>query len=151
MWPMPFPPPARPPTNHPVDVGMRSEAAILLRFIELGYDVLVPHGVNHRYDFVLDQGDRFLRVQCKTGRLRNGAIEFSAQSIRSNTKEILTRSYIGEVDYFAVYCRATDGVFMIPCDASTPRHLTLRLVPTANNQGMKIRWAAQHELARPGP
>ena len=74
---MPFPPPARPPTNHPVDVGTRSEAAILLRFIELGYDVLVPHGVNHRYDFVLDQGDRFLRIQCKTGRLRNGTISFS--------------------------------------------------------------------------
>ena len=64
---MSFPPPAKPPRNHPVDVGTRSEAAILLRFIELGYDVLVPHGVNHRYDFVIDQGDRFLRVQCKTG------------------------------------------------------------------------------------
>jgi hypothetical protein len=28
--------------------------------------VLLPHGVNHRYDLVLDQGDEFLRVQCKT-------------------------------------------------------------------------------------
>ncbi len=83
---MPFPPPVKPPRNHPVDVGMRSEAAILLRFIELGYDVLVPHGVNHRYDFVLDQGDRFLRIQCKTGRLRNGTVQFSPTSVRSNTK-----------------------------------------------------------------
>ena len=146
---MPFPPPARPPTNHPVDVGTRSEAAILLRFIELGYDVLVPHGVNHRYDFVLDQGDRFLRIQCKTGRLRNGTILFNPHSIRSNTKEVLIRSYIGEIEYFAVYCRENDGIYLVPCEVTSRGPNSLRLAPTANNQERRIRWAADFELPKP--
>ena len=132
-----------------MDVGMRSEAAILLRFIELGYEVLVPHGVNHRYDFVLDQGDRFLRIQCKTSRLRNGTIHFNPVSVRSNTKEVLTRLYLDEVDYFAVYCRATDGVYLIPCEETARGQTTLRLTPTANNQAVGIRWAADYELPKP--
>ena len=57
-------------SNHPVDVGERSEAAILAAFVERGFEVLLPWGTNHRYDMVLDLGERVLRVQCKTGRLR---------------------------------------------------------------------------------
>jgi hypothetical protein len=141
-----FPPPPRPPTSHPVDVGQRSETAILLRLVELGYDVLVPHGVNHRYDLVLDQGDRFLRVQCKTGRLKNGTIEFNVASIRSNTKQVLARTYAGEVDYFGVYCPAIAAVYMVPCDDTTRRATTLRLDPPMNGQSKRVRWAADYEL-----
>ena len=59
-------------SNHPVDMGQRTEGAILSELVRRGYKVLVPFGVNQRYDLVIDAGDRFLRVQCKTGRLRNG-------------------------------------------------------------------------------
>jgi hypothetical protein len=48
--------------RHPVDVGQRSEAAIVQWFVRHGYSVLLPFGTNQRYDLVLDQGDRFLRV-----------------------------------------------------------------------------------------
>ena len=34
------------------------------------YDaVLLPFGNGRRYDMVVDTGNRFLRIQCKTGRL----------------------------------------------------------------------------------
>ena len=59
-------------SSHPVDVGQRSEAAVLAAFVKHGYRVLTPYGVNHRYDFALDLGDRFLRVQCEPGRLETG-------------------------------------------------------------------------------
>jgi hypothetical protein len=65
-----LPPPVL--TKHPVDVGLRSEAAIVSELLRRGYYVLEPRGFNHRYDLVIDTGERFLRVQCKTGRLRNG-------------------------------------------------------------------------------
>lgn len=35
-------------SNHPVDVGQRSETAILAAFIERGFLVWLPWGVNHR-------------------------------------------------------------------------------------------------------
>jgi hypothetical protein len=70
-------------TNHPVDVGQRTEAAILSELARRGYSVLLPFGVNQRYDLVLDMGERLLRVQCKTGRRLGGTIEFSTVSVRS--------------------------------------------------------------------
>ena len=82
-------------SSHPVDVGQRSEAAVLAAFVKHGYRVLTPFGVNHRYDFALDTGDRFLRVQCKTGRLKNGAVCFAALSTRVNTQSTYRRTYAG--------------------------------------------------------
>lgn len=43
----------------------------------VGFDVLTPFGENTRYDLVLDDGEHLTRVQCKTGRLRNGAVIFA--------------------------------------------------------------------------
>ncbi|MDX6666111.1 MAG: hypothetical protein QOG68_2317, partial [Solirubrobacteraceae bacterium] len=61
-------------STHPVDVGIRSEGAILGELSKRGYDVLAPFSYNQRYDFVIDLGDRFLKAQCKTGRLYSGAV-----------------------------------------------------------------------------
>jgi hypothetical protein len=36
--------------------------------VRRGYSVLLPFGVNQRYDLVLDLDGRFVRAQCKTGR-----------------------------------------------------------------------------------
>ena len=72
-------------SRHPVDVGERSEAIILAELVKRGYRVLIPYGTNHRYDIVINVGGRFLRAQCKTGRLRDGVIRFATASTRANT------------------------------------------------------------------
>jgi PD-(D/E)XK endonuclease len=59
-------------SDHPVDVGQRTEARILAYLVAHGYGVLLPFGVNQRYDLVLDLNGRFVRAQCKTGRYRKG-------------------------------------------------------------------------------
>jgi hypothetical protein len=144
-----MPPPAV--SNHPVDVGQRSETAILAALEARGYLVWLPWGVNHRFDMIVEAGDRLLRIQCKTGRLRNGAVHFRAQSVRCNTKHVVIRNYIGEVDYFAVYCPDTGGVYIVPCDETTRSEVTLRLHPAANQQTKGIRWAADYALDRFAP
>jgi PD-(D/E)XK nuclease superfamily protein len=141
-----FPGPPKGPSNHPVEVGQRTEAIILAEFVRRGYRVLVPFGVNHRYDLVLDLGDRFLRVQCKTGRLKNGCVLFSARSVRSNRRAILERSYVGEANVFAVYCPDTDRVYAVPVENTLRTLGTLRVDPPANHQAKGIRWAADFEL-----
>ena len=85
-------------STHPVDVGQRSEAIILAELVRRGHRVLVPFGPNQRYDLVVELDGRFLRVQCKTGRLRNGRICFSTASVRVNTQRAFVRSYRGEID-----------------------------------------------------
>jgi hypothetical protein len=97
---------------------------------------------------VLDLGDRLVRVRCKTGRLKQGTVEFSARSVRSNTVSARMRSYVGEVDYFAVYCPATREVYVVPCDTTTVSTVMLRVAPATNNQSKRIRWATEYTLAR---
>jgi hypothetical protein len=133
-------------SSHPVDVGQRSEAAVLAAFVKHGYRVLTPFGVNHRYDFALDMGDRFLRVQCKTGRLRNGIVCFAALSTRVNTQSTYRRTYAGDIDLFAVYCPATGRVYVVPVEEATSTTGTLRVDPPANGQSRRIRWAKDYEL-----
>ena len=41
-------------SRHPVDVGQRTEGAILHELIRRGYAVLIPWGVNQRYDLLIE-------------------------------------------------------------------------------------------------
>jgi hypothetical protein len=133
-------------SNHPVDVGQRTEGAILHELIRRGYAVLVPWGVNQRYDLVLDLGDRFVRAQCKTGRLRRGAVEFSTVSVQCNTRRMVVRDYNGEADVFLVYCAATNRVYCVPVDHAATGYMRLRVDPPRNGQDKNVNWASEYEL-----
>jgi hypothetical protein len=132
--------------DHPVDVGHRTEAAVLAEFVKRGYKVLLPFGVNQRYDLVLEHDGRFLKAQCKTGRLRRGVIRFSAVSTQSNTSETRRRGYEGEVDLFVVYCPENQNVYVIPADEVPFTGMYLRVDPPRNGQSKRVRWAREYEL-----
>ena len=133
-------------SSHPVDFGQRTEAIILAELVKRGHRVLVPFGINHRYDLALDMGDGFVRVQCKTGRLRNGAVCFKTASTRANTLRAFTRAYDGEADLFLVYCPDTERVYAVSVDEAASSEGKLRVAPGANGQAKGIRWASDHEL-----
>ena len=133
-------------TDHPVDVGLRTEAAILGRLVKVGYRVLVPFGVNQRYDLVIDVDGQFVRAQCKTGRMRNGVIIFNTRSVRTNTRCTIFREYQGEADVFLVYCGATDGIYLVSVRPKMPSQMYLRVDPTRNGQLDGIHWAQDYEL-----
>lgn len=134
-------------TNHPVDVGLRTEAAILSELIQRGYSILVPWGVNQRHDLVLDLGGEFVRAQCKTGRLRNGSIEFNTASVQCNMRRTVARDYGGDVDVFLVHCpRRPNGVYCVPVEDAGSYRTYLRIEPTLNGQTQRVRWASDYEL-----
>ena len=139
-------PPPRNRCRHPVDVGQSSEAAIIAELVKRGYSVLTPFGVNHRYDLVIDCGDRFVRAQCKTGCLRKGVVTFRTRSVRSNTKHAIVRGYEGEVDVFLVFCPDTGKVYVVSIGEATSAQGSLRVEPTTNGQKCGIRWARDYEL-----
>jgi hypothetical protein len=56
------------------------------------------------------------------------------------------RSYVGEVDFFAVYCPENAGVYLIPVDDVSPNINYLRVDPSRNNQSKRVRWARDYEL-----
>jgi hypothetical protein len=134
-------------TNHPVDVGLRTEGAILSELMHRGYSVLVPWGVNQRYDLVLDLDGEFVRAQCKTGRIRNGTIEFSTRSVQCNTRKVVSRDYTGDIDVFLVYCPAKPrDVYCVPVEIAGSYRTYLRIEPTLNGQAQRIHWASDYTL-----
>jgi PD-(D/E)XK nuclease superfamily protein len=123
--------------EHPKAVGDRSSLAVMLGLHEAEIAFFLPVGENSRCDFVIERGRELARVQCKSGRLRRGAVEFATCSWyghHPNPKQI-SRDYLDEVDYFAVYCRETSGVYLIPIgDVQTRCMGKLRVDPPRNNQ-----------------
>ncbi len=112
---------------------------------------LVPLGENTRFDLVVGLNGRFMSVQCKSGRLRRGAVEFATCSWYGHhpNPKALSRTYDGEIDFFAVYCHETQGVYLVPIgDVPTRSHASLRVDPPRNHQRQRIRFAADYEIAK---
>lgn len=141
---MKLPPPE--PSTHPVDVGLRTEAHNVSELVQRGYSVLFPLGVNQRYDLVLEIAGAFIRVQCKTGHIRGGFVEYSTVSVRSNTTEVITRGYQDEIEMFLVYCPATDQIYAVPIEEAPRSKGYLRIEATKNGQERHVRWARDYEL-----
>jgi PD-(D/E)XK endonuclease len=138
--------------EHPKATGDKSTLAIMLALREAGYELLVPFGENTRYDLVIDDGTRLARVQCKTGRLRSGAVTFNVCSSYAHhpNPRVLKRTYEGEVDYFAVFCPETRRAYLIPiAELPLKRQGRLRVDPPRNNQRLGIRFAADFEIQPP--
>jgi hypothetical protein len=111
--------------------------------------VLLPFGENTRYDLAIDDGRRLARVQCKTGRLRAGAVRFAVCSNYAHHPRPtdLRRDYRGEVDYFCVHCPETGGVYLVRiADLDVRTEAALRVEQSRNGQRQKIRAARIYEV-----
>jgi hypothetical protein len=137
--------------DHPKAKGDRSTLAVMLALQQTGYEFFVPFGENTRCDLVLELRGGLVRVQCKTGRLRSGAVSFAVCSCYGHHRNpgAARRDYQGQVDYFAVYCPQTCGVYLVPiADVPTRSSAALRVAAARNNQRRFIRYAADYEIAK---
>jgi PD-(D/E)XK endonuclease len=136
--------------EHPKTVGDCTTLAVMFALRSNGYDVSVPFGENTRYDLILDDGTSLRRIQCKTGRLRSGAIRFAPASSYSHhpNEKPTQRHYRGQVDDFAVHCRETGVVYLVPIDRLPTEGASLRVTPALNGQPKHIRNASDYEIAR---
>ena len=128
---------------------------VLARLVQVYPEVLIPFGENTRYDLVIDDGEKFIKVQCKTGRMRNGAIVWNSCSTsyhHPNNRGMVAyrHHYRDQVDVFGVYCPQTDRVYLVPVDEVGTNAGSLRIDPTKNGQAKKVRWASDFELKLPG-
>jgi PD-(D/E)XK nuclease superfamily protein len=123
--------------------------AAMLALSDAGFAVSIPFGENVRYDLIIDDGCRLARVQCKTGRLRQGAVLFNVCSCYGHHLHPgeARRNYRGQVDYFVVYCSDTSGVYLMPIeDLPLANQASLRVEPPRNGQRLRIRNASDYEI-----
>jgi hypothetical protein len=135
--------------KHPKAVGDRTTLAVMLALVDAGFSVFVPFGENTRSDFIIDDGLRLSRVQCKTGRLRGGAVRFATCSSYGHHRNPARarRDYHGQIDFFAIYCPETAGTYLIPISHIPVKvQGALRIAPPRNNQTRKVRFARDYQI-----
>jgi hypothetical protein len=125
-------------------VGERTEGVLLAHLLKLGKSVALPFGNNQRYDLVVDDGDKLLKAQCKTGRMKNGCVVFWACSTNGFTGK--KTGYRGQVDVFLVHCPDTDKFYQVPAELVGVTMVTLRVNAPRNLQKCDIRWAKDFEI-----
>ena len=134
----------------PCAIGTRTEGIVLAALLERGFEVLIPFGNRAKYDFVIDDGARLQRVQCKTAQAgtSNDALRFNTYSLsaaRSGRRRKC--SYRGLIDLFAVYYPYNRSVYLVPADdAPECGECYLRFGPSKNGQAKGIRWAADYQI-----
>jgi hypothetical protein len=127
--------------------GDETELAVALALIRAGRKLLRPLSSASRYDLLIDNEDgSYTRVQCKTGRLRNGCIRFNAFSISGHSTT--TKRYQGDVDAFGVYCPQIRETYLVPIAALSAAGTIgwLRVSPVRNGQQRRIRLAERYRL-----
>ena len=132
------------PTPH--SIGDKTEAIVLAQLLQVYDSVLIPFGNGRRYDLVIEEAGKFTRVQCKTGRLRNGVVIFNTHSIGYVAGGRRSRGYRGDADLFGVYCPDTKRVYLVPVDEVPVDRGFLRVTPARSGQQKNVRLAEQYEL-----
>jgi hypothetical protein len=137
--------------EHPKVVGDKTTLAVMAALYQAGYALYTPFGENTRADLIIERKGELLRVQIKSGRLRQGTVQFACCSTYGHhpSPALVRRSYHGEIDVFGVHCRETGAVYLIPIeDLDNSTSVWLRVDPPKNNQQDRIRWAADYEIGR---
>jgi PD-(D/E)XK nuclease superfamily protein len=92
--------------------GERGELAFLSKASSLGFDLSLPYGQGHRYDFVVDGGRDLWRVQVKTTEhMLNGLYLVGIHHRANRNAHAYTES---EIDFVAVYILPEQTWYILP-------------------------------------
>ena len=128
-------------------IGNITEMQVMLKFLQLGYNVLTPYGDCERYDFVADINKKFYRIQVKTSKLSEDKTKFTFQTASTHYSDgkCVHSTYTKEdIDFFATV--NDNEVYLIPVEEGAGREKSLRLLPTSNGQTRGVTWAKDYIL-----
>lgn len=98
----------------PHQKGDHTEAVVLGELKARGIPVSVPFGDNERYDLVIETPEgRHLRVQVKTGWIRDGVVQFRGDSQHTNAQGNKYKRYNDGIDCFVVYAHKIEQMFLV--------------------------------------
>lgn len=131
-----------------IQKGVVTELQCQLDFTKLGYVVSQPI-TPCRYDFLVDLGNKIIKVQCKSCHSiddNNTAVQFECRSTRNVKQGDYSnhRKYLEtEIDYF--YTTYNGQGYLIPVQECSTSKI-LRFASTSNNKN--ISWATNYEIQK---
>lgn len=128
--------------------GDLTEAMIVAHLLQNGDVVLTPFGDSQRFDLVIYRKEKFIRVQCKTGSVKNGAVIFRTASVHKvkGTHSYTLQGYHGQIDLFMVYCPSINKFYSVPIEVASSGMCYLRLEAPSHKRKVGIRWAKDFEF-----
>jgi hypothetical protein len=116
--------------------GELSELEIATALSRSGKSILRPLSSGLRYDLAIDNGDGTItRIQCKTGRLKAGAIHFRA--CNTDARRPNGVPYRGQIEAFGVFCPQTGDAYLVPISALLSSSMPRLRVDAAKNGQLK--------------
>jgi PD-(D/E)XK endonuclease len=113
--------------------GELAEMHFMLKAAGLGFGVAKPWGESERYDFVLDTGKKFWRVQVKSTYVAR-APKYSVNVCRSIAGKKKTPYTAEEIDILVVYIVAEDAWYVLPLAVVASR-TRLYFAPSGSKRG----------------
>lgn len=133
-------------------IGTITELKCKTYFLELGYIVSTPDAPT-RYDFILDIGDKLLKIQVKSCHLdsEKTKIMFKTSSTHITAYGNTRHHYKDDgIDYFCTWYE--NECYLVPVEECGKDEKCLRIAPTKNGQVKNISFAkdyiAREVLAR---
>jgi hypothetical protein len=116
--------------------------------VRRGYKIAIPYGEDWDFDLIVCRDEKLERVQCKYTRSDGRIVRVRSRSHSlTNGRVRSTKLYTAAtIDWLAVYDATTNSCYYIPAAelGSGMAIMHLRLVPTRNNQALRIRMAADY-------
>jgi len=109
--------------------GELAELAFLHKAASLGFGVARPHGDSERYDFIVDNGERFWRVQVKS---IFGLVE-GVYRLRGTHGDKVPYT-AEEIDFLVAYIAVENIWYIIPVDC-VPASAVLAFYPSGRERG----------------
>jgi hypothetical protein len=129
-------------------IGTITQGRVLAALVQSGRVVCIPFGEQPDYDLIVEDGGTFKKVQCKTGRLKGGAVHFNLYTMAQATLERRheRRPYGDKVDFYGVFCPGNGKVYLVPQEVLSTNLGVLRVNEPQNGQTKNIRWARDFEV-----
>jgi hypothetical protein len=109
--------------------GELAELAFLHKAASLGFGVARPHGDSERYDFILDSGERFWRVQVKS---IFGLVQGMYRMRCTHGDKVPYTAK--EIDFLVAYIASENVWYVIPVDC-VPASAVLAFYPSGRERG----------------
>jgi hypothetical protein len=109
-------------------VGSVTEGMILAALLLRGKKIFIPFNGASRYDLLLDdEKGKFIRVQCKTARIRKGVVKFRTYSVTAAGMNYYSKD---DIDAFGVYCPDNGKTYFVPIEKCVKGTMSLRIEPS---------------------
>lgn len=110
-------------------LGNLGELKALAKFAEYSIPVYIPFGESEKSDFIAEFNGKLNRMQVKSAEyIQDGKIQFGLRSTSVNTVSNKSHIYTSdEIDYFVLYCKENDMLYIINIDNAPNTEIWLRI------------------------